>query len=355
VPFFEAFTRQQYIAANAKGKSNLFNKALLNEDLQQLIDEIDTNKYQAIFSLPFFHHGSECFERPRNELAMLNTFTFSYHTGIPNISANLTRSSVPESKKIVQLITPNYYPKAIKEDLKDPRPFLVIYSDNELTDYEKELLSRSKQISPMQNGFALYELTYADLFIDQRQGVIDSFYNQFGPTITVDSLYKSDATSFYHFNGFEELVTENAFQGKGAYSGIKKGENRFTKFTPNTFEKDKIYQIKVWMYNGEQDALNLYFRLKVDAYDLAKDEWTNRLTLFPDKAEVIFGDWSLVEGEFTVDDVTNEIFISTVGKENSKASLLLDNLIIMEKGLNVYKIQEDNSLFYNNHLIKSKD
>jgi hypothetical protein len=352
VPFFEAFGRQQEIAKNANGKSNLFDKSVLDKDLQELIDQTESDKYQAIFSLPFYHHGSESFERPRNDLAMHNTLIFSYHTGIPNISANLTRSSVPESKKSVQLITPNYYPKPIQKELNDTRPFLVIYSDNELTEYEEDILSRAKQITPMQNDFALYELEYSDLFKDQRQEVIQSFYNQFGPVITTDSLYKTDTTSFYYFDGFEKLGHANAFQGNGAYSGIKKGENRFTKFPPYTFEKDKTYQIKVWMYNGEQDALNLYFRLKVDAYDLAKDEWKNQLTLFPDKAEVIYGDWSLVEGEFKVDDVSNEIFISTIGKMNSKAALLLDNLIVMEKGLNVYKIQENNTLFYNNHLIK---
>lgn len=73
---------------------------------------------------------------------------------------------------------------------------------------------------------------------------------------------------------------------------------------------------------------------------------------FSEQAEVINNNWSLAEGVFTVKDSKNRIYIVSKGKDDSKASLHVDDLLIKESGINVYKIDSlDNSLFFNNHRV----
>ena len=116
------------------------------------------------------------------------------------------------------------------------------------------------------------------------------------------------------------------------------------------FESGKTYITSAWMYNGEKDALNLWFRFIVEEYDARNDKW-HITTVFPEQSEVICGDWSLVELTFTVKDATNGIAIVSKGKDNSKAALYLDDLLIRESGAEIYRMQDD-GLFYNNHQIK---
>lgn len=355
IPIFESVERHQYIASKVKGKANLFNQNFLDDHFNDLIETIEADKYQAIFSLPFYHHGSEAFERPRNELAMHNTIALSYHLGIPNIGANLTRSSIPESKKIIQLISPNYYKKAIQEEMDTDQPFLLVHSNTELSQYEMELLKRAKPIKSMSNDVALYELSYSSLFEDQRSEVIKNFETKRNTLHKKGSFYLSDSSSYFFLEEFEGSISDTSIQGNGAYYGEKKGKNTLAKFPPKTFVKGKSYSIKLWMYNGEPDALNLRFKLNVLGYDSEKGQWRTIKTLYPELAETINGNWSLVEGEFKLEDTDQEIFIMTKGNKFSKASLRADNLLIMEKGLELYRIEENGDLFYNNHLIRSSN
>ena len=53
------------------------------------------------------------------------------------------------------------------------------------------------------------------------------------------------------------------------------------------------------MYNGEKDALNLWFRLIVEEHDPDTDQ-IFRTTIFPEHSEAIYGNWSLIEGVFRI-------------------------------------------------------
>ena len=161
--------------------------------------------------------------------------------------------------------------------------------------------------------------------------------------------YVSDANSFVYYNNYENMPSEFCFRGKGAYEGVKKGKNIFAEFEPNTFTNEKEYHISMWMHNGEKDALNLWLRLIVEEYDEANEEWFST-TLLPEYSEVIYGDWSLVEGTFKIKDANNKVYIVSKGKDNSKAHLYADDLLIREVSNAVYKL-EDGNLFYNNHEI----
>ena len=110
----------------------------------------------------------------------------------------------------------------------------------------------------------------------------------------------------------------------------------------------------MWMYNGVQDALNDWFPLIIEECDEAKNV-SGSIICLPEESEVIFGNWSLVEGVFEVKNPKNKIYIITNGKDSYKEALFTDDLLIVEEGVDVYSLNNNkDKLFFNNHEILLK-
>ncbi len=348
---WEAFPYHVDVSKSITKSPNLFKYDLLPDKYKEAISQINSEDFQAILSLPFYYVGSESFSRPRNDEAVRASILFSYHTGIPNFCAALTRTSVSESKKIVQLVSPNFYEKRIKNDIKNDKPFLIVKINTLLTEHEQNILSQAKLIHSG-DELEIYSLEYDKLFNSNAISIYNRFLERKPFLFKRDGFWVSDSSSFLYYNGFEDSISDIFFRGSGAYKSVKKGKNTFAEFGPNTFSDKKEYQIKFWMFNGEKDALNLWFRLIVEEYDETNNIWYST-TFFPEQSEVINGDWSLVEGVFKVNNPMSRIYIVSKGKENSKAELHADDLLIYEVGNDIYKFDKANGhLFYNNHKVK---
>ena len=332
---------------------NLFLKENLDTSYKDAFKDVDFNEFQALIPLPFYYIGSESFSRSVSDQIQKISMLLSAYTKLPIVGAYLTRTSIPESKNIVQLMSPAYYPKKIESDIPNEKPFLVVVSNEEKTQYEKDLLIRSSLLftSPV---FSLFKLEKNKLFENSYEKEIKQF-NTLKPILKKNKGFlTSDSKAFIYYNDFETRPNEIAFNSEGAYSGIKKGKNEFAAFEPNTFQKNKTYVVSAWMYNNHPDALNLWFRFMVEEYDEKNDDWYVT-TVFPEYSEVIYNDWSLVEIEFKIRNPQNRIYIVSKGKEKSKADLHLDDLFIYEKGTFNYKVKRPGSspvLFKNNQEIR---
>jgi len=346
----EGLPYHQQVSKNIAQAKNWFNKKYLPSNFQKAVQAVDPNDYQAIIALPFYYYGSESYARPRQDASVRNSLIFSFHTALPNVCASLTRTPVEASKKIVQMISPAFYPKAIQPDMPDSKPFLIIRSPGTLTSYESKLLGKANLMGDF-DEFSLYRLDYSDLFANTAKEYFDEFEEIKPNLYQRKGFLLSDSAGFFYYNDFENRKSALTFRGRGAYLGAKKGKNTFAEFAPGTFETGKKYDFSLWMHNGEKDALNLWFRVLVEEYNPATNQW-NSTTFFPEHSEVIFGDWSLVEGEFSVQSAQSHVYIVSKGKENSKAGLIADDLLINAAGMDVYRLQGD-TLFYNNHQIKA--
>ena len=329
---------------------NLFQRENLNKSLNSAIGMINPAEYQAIISLPFFYQGSESYSRPQNDETVRSSIAISYHTGLPLVCANLTRTSIQESKNIVQIVTPDYYKKTIGADLHDNRPFLVVRTGDPITPYEELLFNKCRPVFQGKE-VSLYRLDKKSLFSNSSAEVMADFMQRRSSFITRDLFSLSDS-SFVYYDSYEQTHTEHPFRGNGGFRSEKKNKNVLAEFAPGTFEKGKKYMASAWMYNGLPDALNLYFRFIIEEYDESADSWESTV-YFPDQSETINGDWSLVEGEFEVKNPGNRLYIVTIGTRDAKGPLFIDDLLIRESGKDVYSIAGSYStLFFNNHRIQ---
>jgi len=330
---------------------NHFRKDLLPDNYISALNAIKPDDFQAIVSLPFYYFGSESFSRPRNSEAVRTSMIISYHTGIPLVNAYLTRTSIAESKNIVQLISPDYYTKEIIADLPCLKPLLLVKSSADLTINEQDLLKKGA-LFYKDHELGLYSLSLGDLTRNSGRDIIDLFQQQRHTLTRRGKFYATDSSSLIFFTSYDDRPSAIRLEGEGAFSSIKRGENILAEFSPETFAEGKEYHLSVWMHNGVPDALNLWFRLIIGEYDERVGKWHSTV-YFPEEAETIDGDWSLAEGVFQVRDARHKIRIITKGSQAEKAPFHADNLLIRESGTDVYRFDEPSqTLFYNNHRIR---
>ncbi len=328
---------------------NVFKKEGLSNSYIKALKQINSSKYQAIITLPFYYQGSECFSRPRSYKTVSSSFIMSYHTGIPIVCANLTRTSVDESKKIVQIVSPDFYTKQIQYDIKSTKPFLVITTNDNLTDYEKEILLKCKTLF-ISEEISVYSLLPEDLFHNNSIEVFEKYKRTKTFLYDNQTFQISTDSAFLYYNGFEKSSSKHVFRGKGGFQSVKAGKNNFAEFVPNTFKLGKTYHVSLWMYNGMKDALNDWFRFIIEEHDEEKNT-INSTTYFPEQSETIYGNWSLLEGTFEIKNPKSKVLIITKGKENATQELFVDDLLIKENGVDIYKLVNDDELFFNNHQV----
>lgn len=360
--FVEGFAHHYEMSKKITTKLNVFDKKNLEKDYLEALKKIDRSNYQAIIPLPFYYCGSENFSRPIHDHSSEVSKIFSYHTQLPLLAFDVGRTSIPESKKIVQVISPNIYKKLITNDLSSEKPFLIIESD-ELTDYETELKNRSSVVFGSKN-FRVREISKAELLkVDSTKllneledfkvssGMAEEIFHT--PLPSYNNILTTDSMAFFYQNNFEDSMSRYARLSKGAFEKTKRGENELAKFDINTFEKDKTYVVSAWFFNGQNDALNDWFRFIVEERNPKTGEF-KYTTSFPEFSEVIDGNWSLAEMDFQIDFPENEIRIITIGKALTlDVPLYIDDLMIREKGVDVFEeyIEHDGNFYVkkNNH------
>jgi len=346
----EGWSYHREVAYAITQSPNLFKQESLPKNIQEALRKIDADDYQAIMVLPFYYYASESFARPASQKALRQSILFSYHTGIPMVNAMLTRTAVPESKKIVQLISPDFYYKEIQNDFPNNQRFLIIHTGEALSAQEQALWDKTKSLYTS-DEIQVGALAYQDLWQNSANDIIDDYRQKEPQLYAKNHFMLSDSLAFVYYKDFESTLSDTSYRGKGAYSSVKKGKNIFAEFKPNTFDENTSYEVSIWMYNAEPDALNLWFRFIIEEYDPEADKWYST-TYFPEFAETINGDWSLIKGRFKIHSKNNWIYVLTKGKDNSKAHLHADDLLIREEGTAVYQLQSDGSLFFNNDKIE---
>ncbi len=125
---------------------NFFREDCLNEEEKKVLQSIKDVKPQAIVPLPLFHGGSEMYERLGSNNSMIPSMIYSYHSGTPIVSVLMSRTSLTETKDLIQLL--NSYKKEKPIDkLLSASDFFVLTTRDPLLPDETRLLPYIKQFA----------------------------------------------------------------------------------------------------------------------------------------------------------------------------------------------------------------
>lgn len=414
VPAFiasEGLEYHQDVSREMARSPNLFSMTQTPEIFQEDIQRIDPDNYQAMIALPFFCIGSENYNKGATNDIYRLSFMFSYHLGLPMVNSYLTRTSIHESKKTMQLLASDFYEKTLRNDLKSNRPFLVICSNDGLSKADSSLVRKSKIITRNEN-YSLYEIDKAALFSNsagiesnkfmqkkelliQKAGFLVSDTNLFFSFIDFNKLstasiqpdiaasfdqdnvivfdrdnvassdqdnsasfYQDNATYFGQYNTtyFDPDSSISFSQNNGFFIGLQREYNTIFSVDGSALDDSADYITRFWIYNdGEnfgQDCLNgmIFFMKEKDG----KEDWI--LPVYDARtSHEINGNWTLAEVVLSDIDKAADYKLIIKGPDRSELSYYIDDLLFYDSRLDVYREVSgvsDLFLFHNNHKIK---
>ena len=313
--------------------------ACYNNPLAILADKhnIQSQDYQAILTLPYYHVGSEKIQMERGKHSMSFAFGLSYCTGLPLINSMMSRSSISQSLSQLQLIKNQ---NIIKERLvdMDDRDILLLKGTEELLSYEQELINKGKLIAS-QNKFALYSLPVSAFM---NSGMADTTRNS-TTDIELDAKPASVSNStdsnleYHHFDTDKSTIF---LAGGGSKSSAKNENTPFLSHVIEAPNPDAKINLSFWMYvDPEIQGMPL---IDYKIIEKNKTIFEYRLKYFRDP--LTFGKWIY----FTFD--------LERGKNNrtfewySNTSMTIDELLIRSTDNDVWYQDPMSGLLFKNNL-----
>jgi hypothetical protein len=344
VPVWESKEYHLEIQQNANKYKNVFDAQYLPTDIQASVKLIDSKNYQAIIPFPYYYIGSDNYGKTANDSIYKHSKTLSFHLQMPIMASFLSRTSVSDSKKMMQITGLGLYPKPLINDISDQRPFLLVVNKSSVTNEELKIIERAKPLFKSES-FSLFEISKKELFHDER---LESWNKAIQSS---ESIANSNEVIYENFenSNFPGLLSKTAKQIEGGiYSvlhSVEKGH----------FQKDQEYILSMWMNNAGinfgQDQLSGYCFIEKN-YNNEKTWITG--TISPNQSTNIFGDWSFVEIHFwgQEPEASYDIMFKRDGYINHPIEI--DHLLIRPANKdyrNLFTWKNDSIMHYNGHLI----
>lgn len=344
VPVWESKEYHLEIQQNANKYKNVFDAQYLSSDIQASLKLVNSKNYQAIIPFPYYYIGSDNYGKTANDSIYKLSKTLSFHLQMPIMASFLSRTSVSDSKKMMQITGLGLYPKPLINDISDQRPFLLVVNKSSVTNEELKIIERAKPLFKSES-FSLFEISKKELFHDER---LESWNKAIQSS---ESIANSNEVIYENFenSNFPGLLSKTSKKIEGGiYSvlhSVEKGH----------FQKDQEYILSMWMnnagINSGQDQLSGYCFIEKN-YNNEKTWITG--TISPNQSTNIFGDWSFVEIHFwgQEPEASYDIMFKRDGYINHPIEI--DHLLVRPANKdyrNLFVWRNDSIMHYNGHLI----
>lgn len=307
--------------------------------------QIDYKSYQAILPIPYYNIGSDNFWWNLSGFIGQKSQTLGMQTGLPTTGAMLTRTSLSQTIKQLQLVTEPYRLPLLLRDLPNGKPLLMAW------DTERVAPEQAKYAHLLEDVQLLYENPPLQLYkmplesfqqrilrrrADAANGLKDSTNVHQGDWIL------NHPSNTFIYNSFDTLTATQQYMGKGGYEGQMGQENIiFEGPVPDT----GLFIFSVWMLI-EKD---LYPRteIRINTYDPVSGVAQQWVSTVKDAVKVFDNNgWALIEMpvHLTTGGNLRWIFQNTA---LHKAPLWLDELLIRPEDLSIYATKGSH-IFFNN-------
>jgi hypothetical protein len=302
------------------------------------VKEINPADFQAILPLPYFHIGSENIWIDGSDESKKSAMLVSLKTGLPMTGAELSRTSISRSFINYSLVTEPLEQTDLPDFLENNKPLLVMKMQGyELTEAEKWLRKDARFLTETEK-FTLLGLPVEHiktLHESWLQNVKISYENS--NRVPVNGFLVSGQSDFFRVNSFDHLPSLVTLRGDGAFSLPPREWVTLVEDTLKQVPGGKQMIAGFWVFNYMKDA---YLRGNLEV--VQKSSTTGETTGFDytDFFRLLKGfdgDWALVEYEFETKSAGEILQIRVRNPVLPDAHYTIDELLIREKGLNVWK------------------
>lgn len=205
-PFLLFFEGHDSFVEQAKLLSltqSIYSNDPLSKQSQPNFSTLPANKYQAILTLPYYTFGSDNLGINGSDKVYKWSFKAAQELKLPLLESYLTRLSIGESKMSMQLMSADFYKKEIEHYIPSKKPFLVIYTHDELTEKGTNLLKKCRVLSKGKEIDVL-EISYNDLFYNSSNKEWKNYQSKKNTLFKKNGFLVSDTNSFFQFEGFSK-------------------------------------------------------------------------------------------------------------------------------------------------------
>lgn len=333
---------------------NTFRSEKVDENMQDVIDYVKRENYDAILFLPFQHMSSENIMLLGAEKANYDAFIISYHTQIPLVNSISSRMSYSEAVKVNNYFSPNFIEKQLTYDFPKDDRIVVIKNKDLLKPTELRMIWESEMV------FGNEEFVVFD-FDPKKWNNSDGFNRIIAreklANIDVGEGWKSDTNSvWFYYENYDtcgnDLPDEQILGGKGALKDYKSSWNNILTLTQNELEPGD-YIIRYWYYlKVDRPDVNCVIEAKFVQPD--SSDWIAQFDA--KQSTLIVEDWCLIEMEFTVSPDLELLNVLVTGNGNQQLFIVDELLIQKQNDAPLFRREIKNGteyVIYNNYWIKA--
>jgi hypothetical protein len=284
---------------------------------------VDMNQYQAILPLPYFHVGSENVWLESKCESLRQSLIVSLKSGLPSMGVTLSRTSISQTYKSLELSSNPVSPYRIISDFPNRKPLLLVVDNcNDLNKAEKNLVSNSTLVWKGPK-FAFYSLQIAQL---DSIGIRGKKLFDHEMKAIHDGVIESKVL---FFNGFENSIQEGAFAGKGSYSGEISDWNHLADVNLEKGLPGDTCEILFWVKGFEKDLLarSIFEFVQKNGDQTVEYKYDQFQRYFCSLRE----GWMRVRIPFVLKTANDHVHLAVQNTDLKHFKLLVDDLIIQKK------------------------
>ncbi len=296
--------------------------------------------YQAILPLPYFHIGSENLCRLTKDPAIVQqSYIVSLKTGLPLMGVSSARVSLGQTAKLVPLVLDPVNPIPVLNDIKENRPFLIIVRTETLDEFELKILSLASPVatSTEYKVFSIAPSVLRKLSAMRYSEVRENYES--APHFPAGIFISNDSAPDFIYRSFDNIKTNNAYNGSGAYQAKSFDYNRVL---DTIIAVPGNYMCSFWFNKIDGD---IYPRTTIEAF--AQDTTGNEshfyyFTNVLSEVKAIDKHWGLIEFRIEVRVPDARLQITLRNPELKKGAVFeLDELMIRPAGTDLYLFRGD--------------
>jgi hypothetical protein len=268
----------------------------------------------ALLPLPYFHVGSEAFIRVPTGTMQSNAMSLSLHSGLPLMAAHLTRTSVSETRHLLELTAPKGYDKRLANTLPPESTIALVALNEHLEQLRHPALDEGRLWQNAQ-----------ELFSGERYSI---------RVIPASALIRPEAEDINI-----QIIAEDALDGDeaGAFEGSRATRLACTDFgvfftaVPDSSWLHRPLSASVWIKGHDpcdtlHHALNVQFVVQTRAN--GRTHWNHYQTA--KMAQRFHGDWVQLVAPIYLTETADLIDIFVHGESGCREGIVVDDFRLVE-------------------------
>ncbi|HAH23455.1 MAG TPA: hypothetical protein DCL77_06825 [Prolixibacteraceae bacterium] len=282
------------------------------------------DSYQALLPFPYFHVGSENVWLDTKCDIARQSLIVSLKSGLPSMGVALSRTSISQTYKSLELSCIPVSPYRIIKDFPNQKPLLLMVDNcNDLNKSEKNIVNHSSLVWQGPK-LSLYSLPVAQMDTIALMGQ-KAFENEMKP------LYegKIDSSQVLFYNGFETNPTDHAFAGSGAFTGEMENWNHPLEVKLKKGLPGDSCQLLFWVKGFETDlfARSVFEFVQKDGDQVVEYKYDQFQHYFCS----LKNGWMRIRIPFVLKSSNDLILLAIRNQDMKKFTLVVDDLLIRKQ------------------------